>query len=225
MVQDILLLTGLALALGFKHSYDADHLVAVSNLLVRSESLRETSLLSMSWAAGHMMTVSAISLLLYAAREFFLAQVLASLEILVAVMLVGIGALGLAWDLGVLHRHEHRHGPVKHRHVHVHVGRHGGHGAMFSIGLVHGVASNDELIILFVIVLGITSLGGLLFSVAVFSAGVVLGMVLFGMAVSYPVLRWGRRRVRRAVNLIAALLSIFYGSYLLAGLGLWSATP
>ena len=42
----------LALVLGFKHSYDADHLVAVSNLITRSGSVRKTSLMSVAWAAG-----------------------------------------------------------------------------------------------------------------------------------------------------------------------------
>src|SRR5437867_9471975 len=50
----------LALALGFKHSYDADHLVAVSNLITRSGSIRKTSLISVSWAAGHMVTAAII---------------------------------------------------------------------------------------------------------------------------------------------------------------------
>src|SRR5437870_8246664 len=56
----------LALALGFKHSYDADHLVAVSNLITRSGSIRKTSLISVSWAAGHMVTAAIITVLLYA---------------------------------------------------------------------------------------------------------------------------------------------------------------
>ncbi len=88
---------------------------------------------------------------------------------------------------------------------------------MFSIGIIQGLASNDELLILFVASLGVTSLLGLLGGVGVFSIGVVLGMVLFGLGVSYPMMRWGRRRVRRAVNVGAALLSLAYAAYLLLG--------
>jgi uncharacterized membrane protein YciS (DUF1049 family) len=213
---------GLALALGFKHSYDADHLVAVSNLLARSDSIRKTSLMSTSWAVGHMLTASVIAILLYAFREAFLSQVLANLEILVAAMLILLGVLGLMWEFNVLHLHEHGHGPVKHRHLHLHLGNHGSHGAMFSIGVVHGVASNDEILILFVVALGVTSLGGLLMGIAVFSIGVVIGMIIFGLGLTYPILRWGRRRVRRVVNVAAALLSMLYAVYILAGHEGWN---
>ena len=69
--MDPILFIVLAVALGFKHSYDADHLVAVSNFLARSTSLRKTTLMSMSWAAGHMATASIITVLLYFGREVF----------------------------------------------------------------------------------------------------------------------------------------------------------
>ena len=46
---------------------------------------------------------------------------------------------------------------------------------------------------------------------------VVLGMIVFGVGVSFPVSRWGSARVRRAVNVAAAALSIFYAAYLFLG--------
>src|SRR5438552_1867610 len=88
----------LALALGFKHSYDADHLVAVSNLITRSGSVRKTSLMSASWAAGHMVTAAIITVLLYTFRQTVLTEFLAHLDLLVAVMLLGIGVVGLLWE-------------------------------------------------------------------------------------------------------------------------------
>src|SRR2546429_3617882 len=95
----------LALALGFKHSYDADHLVAVSNLITRSGSIRKTSLISVSWAAGHMVTAAIITVLLYAFRQTILSDVLAHLDLLVAVMLPLIWAIGLPPEFYVLHLH------------------------------------------------------------------------------------------------------------------------
>jgi len=217
MEYPFLLLIGLALALGFKHSYDADHLVAVSNLIARSKDLRKTSLMSASWAVGHMLTAAVIAILLYTFREVFLAQVLANFEILVVGMLLLIGVIGLLWEFNVLHVHEHWHDLFRHRHLHTHVGKHGTHGAMFSIGVVHGVASNDEILLLFVVALGVTSLGGLLLSVAVFSVGVAAGMIVFGLGLSYPLLKWGETSVRRVVTVAVAVLSIGYAILLLAG--------
>jgi len=216
MAADILLFVALALALGFKHSYDADHLVAVSNLLTRSKSLRKTSLMSVSWAAGHMITASVITVILFVFRETLLSAFLAHVEFLVAVMLVVIGVLGLLIEFGWFHRHAHE--GTEHAHAHLHLfPRFGERRAMFSIGVVHGLASNDELLVLFLASLSVTSLLGLLGGVGVFSVGVVLGMIVFGAGVSYPILRWGSTRVRRAVNVGAAVISIAYATYLFLG--------
>ncbi|MEK6986873.1 MAG: hypothetical protein AABX97_02120 [Candidatus Thermoplasmatota archaeon] len=220
--MEFLFFIALALALGFKHSYDADHLVAVSNLLTRSHSLRKTTLMGVSWAAGHMVTATFIMILLYEFRQTILRDFLGNFELVVAVMLVVIGVVGLLIEFDLLHRHPHEHELADHRveshsHTHVHVRRMNEHRTMFGIGIVHGLASNDEILILFVASFGVTSLAGLLGGVGVFSIGVVAGMILFGIGVSYPMLRWGRARVRRVVNVGAALLSIAYAIYLFLG--------
>jgi hypothetical protein len=88
---------------------------------------------------------------------------------------------------------------------------------MFSIGIVHGLASNDELLVLFVVALGVTALSGILLGVAVFSLGVVAGMILFAVSLNYPILRWGQGPVRRVVNVAVAVLSIAYAVLLFAG--------
>lgn len=211
----------LALALGFKHSYDADHLVAVSNLITRSRSIRRAGLISASWAAGHMATAAIVTVLLYTLAQSILAALLDELEILVAIMLVLIGASGLLWEFNVFHVHEHWHGLARHTHLHTwlhgHLAKHGEHKTMFSIGIVHGIASNDELLILLLGTLTVATLGSLLLGVAVFSLGVVSGMILFAVALNYPILRWGSDRVRRVVNSAAAVLSIAYAALLLAG--------
>lgn len=89
---------------------------------------------------------------------------------------------------------------------------------MFGIGIVHGLASNDELLILFTISLSVTSLLGLLLGVGVFSIGVVLGMIVYGVGITYPMVRFGKGRVRRIVNIGVAVLSIVYALLLLVGL-------
>jgi hypothetical protein len=232
-----------ALLLGFKHSYDADHLVAVSNLLVRSPSTRSTARLSTSWAIGHMLTASIITIALYLSGQTVLNALLGNLEFSVAIMLIIIGVLGVASETRYYHEHVHRHLFREHSHTHSHTslrtsitrflrsskampeqedaGRHASaepHKTMFGIGIVHGLASNDELLILFTISLSVTSLLGLLLGVGVFSLGVVLGMVVYGIGVTYPMVRFGRGRVRKTINISVALLSIAYAALLLAGI-------
>src|SRR5438094_6675563 len=141
----------LALVLGFKHSYDADHLVAVSNLITRSGSVRKTSLMSVAWAAGHMVTAAIITVLLYTFRQTLLTEFLAHLDLLVAVMLLGIGVVGLLWEFNVFHVHEHWHGLVQHRHfytlLHGYFPKYGDHTTIFSIEIVPGLASNYDVLV------------------------------------------------------------------------------
>src|SRR5207249_3381779 len=97
----------LALALGFKHSYDAHHLVAVSNLITRSGSVRKTSLMSASWAAGHMVTAAISTVLLYTFRPPVLTEFLAPLDGVVAGMIVFAVSLNypmLRWGQGPVRR-------------------------------------------------------------------------------------------------------------------------
>jgi Ca2+/H+ antiporter len=166
-----------------------------------------------------MITATIVTVILFAFRDYFLQEFLSHLEVAVAVMLVVIGVLGLLIEFGAIHRHVHSHEAEEHEHAHVHLGRLDEHRAMFGIGVIHGLASNDELLVLFVASFGVTALPGLLAGVGLFSGGVVLGMIVFGLGISYPILRWGTARVRRVVTLIASGLSIGYGVLLFMGFG------
>jgi len=141
------------------------------------------------------------------------------------VMLVAIGAFGLAlehprvrkrWD-ALFHRHEHEHATTRHEHEHPHLRDYREHGLMLGIGLVHGLASNDEILVLLLPVLAVTSLATLLTGVGFFSLGVVLGMIVFAWAITFPARRWSTERVQRAVRIAASVLSLVYGLALLAG--------
>lgn len=213
-------LLALALALGFKHAYDADHLVAVSNFLIRSPNIRNTVAMSLNWALGHMLTAGVITLLLYVAFSDAIVSSLSYFELGVGAMLIVLGVLGIAWETGRFHVHFHRHGKISHAHPHVHaLGlRKHLHPHLFTVGVVQGLASNDELFTLLLISLGVVTLPGLILNVGIFSLGVALGMVLFGCLMSYPVARIGVVKAKRIVGISVGMMSIFYGSLLLLGL-------
>lgn len=240
-------LVGLALLLGFKHSYDADHLVAVSNLIVRSPSTLSTARLTTTWAAGHMLTASLITIILFSFKETVLTGLLDNLQLLVVLMLFTIGFFGIFSETRYYHEHIHRHFWGEHSHPHYHTTILAGlrrlffgggrkearvvddddsdgdaHKAMLGIGIIHGLASNDELLILITISLGVTSLLGLILGVGIFSIGVVLGMLLYGVGLTYPMLRFGRTRVRRIVNVSVAVISVIYAVLLLLGFEGWN---
>jgi high-affinity nickel permease len=229
MGLDIAIFPMLALALGFKHAYDADHLVAVSNFLTRSGGIRETFRMSISWAIGHMTTAAVITVALFFLifQTGSIAGLLSSLEPGVAVMLIVIGMSTILLELPLAHSHQHSHSDgTIHSHSHRH--RFGGlgrfarkphlHHPLLGIGIIHGLASNDELFLLFVSGMGVGSLEILLGGVAVFTVGVILGMLFFGFVVT-SLYRRGLTRIRVVINLSVASISIGYGLLILTGSG------
>ena len=179
----------------------------------------------MSWAVGHMFTASIITIILFTFRETLLKSILDNLEFLVPVMLILIGIITLVMEFDLLHFHRHQHKnegtehSKEHTHFHPHIpwsGKHE-HGAMAGIGLIHGIASNDELLLLFTLTLGFQELGAILLGVVFFTLGVISGMLVYSLSINYPAQKWGRKRVTRVMNVSIATLSILYAGWLLFG--------
>ncbi len=229
----------IAFLLGMKHSLDADHVVAVSSILTRSPSVKRTTSLAIAWSFGHMVTAAIITFLLFTFKNVFLKPLLDNFEYAVALMLIIIAAFTLLWEFDIIkfgkHSHGHLHAdgtihhhddelpeeiPVvkeyKHRHLHV-LSFKGEHGVMSGIGIIHGLASNDELLLLFTLSLGFTEFLPVLIGVVIFTAGVVVGMVGYSVLLNYPILKFGQDNVARAVNLTIAFLSIIYAGYIIFG--------
>lgn len=247
----------LAFLLGFKHSLDADHVVAVSGMLIRSTTVKKTATLSISWALGHMLTASIITALLFSFKELFLEKILSNFEIIVALMLILIAVFTILWEFNIItwgkHSHGHSHDDgsihlphedkkkdethihedgVEHRahhdhsntiatdidHGHVSVlSFKGEHKTISGIGIVHGLASNDELLLLTTLTLGLDSVYQMLFGVVIFTVGVVMGMVLYGTALKFPIEKFGREKVTRIINLTLATLTLIYAFYIIFG--------
>ena len=261
VLENEFLILGLAILLGIKHSFDADHLMAVSSLLMNSESRKRTVTMSISWSLGHMVTASILTLILFIFRETLLSSLLENMEILVGVMLLVIGLITLAVEFNLISFHKHSHKTaelmsgekqiselqegsepsttvqthshhhihniksfvgeehkVHHTHSHQHVAQpKKKHGLMIGIGFIQGIASNDELLLLLTLTLGIQELPILLMSVVMFSLGVVIGMIVYGLTIHYPMEKWGKEKVSRFGNVLLAGLSIFYAVWIFLG--------
>ncbi len=89
--------------------------------------------------------------------------ILGQLELAVAFMLIGIGTVSIIFGAPLTHEHTHEHDHTKHDHEHAH--RYGAipilgrklhfHRQLFGVGIIHGLASNDELLVIFVAGLGV----------------------------------------------------------------------
>jgi high-affinity nickel permease len=210
----------LSLILGIKHAFDADHIIAISTYLPKSKSLKETIKMSVSWGVGHMATAGLITFLLFLNRDIFLSKLLGYFESIVALMLIGLGIASILNSLGLelFHRHIHDDSGKGHGHPHVHeegeVHSHY-HKHMFGIGIIHGLASNDELIVLFTASLAVSTLTALISYVAIYTIGVIFGMVAFAYVLSYPLIKAKKEGATKVVMFLVGLVSIVYGSFLL----------
>jgi len=203
----------LALTLGFKHSYDADHLIAVSNILRKVKTLKSAVKISTSWTIGHMITATIIMVLLYVFRESVLNNILPYFEKIVGIMLIILGTISLI-SLFKVHGHKHKHNNIMHSHTHLHSRKEEhdhSHRHMFGIGVIHGLASNDELLLLFTASLGVTSLGGILVGVGIFSIGVILGMITFVSLFMLPMIKINSDNVYKVISGITGIAGISYG--------------
>ena len=212
----------LALALGFKHSYDADHLLAISNFLPRAKSLMSAIKISLSWAAGHMLTAGIVTAILFFFKETFFSFILSYFETIVGVMLIVLGILSLAavWANRNSHDHDHVHDVGEshaHKHIHLFDDEKHIHHNMFWIGIIHGLASNDELILLLTVTLTLTSIFSVLLGTFIFSLGVVLGMIVFSLILTTPLLKIHSWKIQTSITVLAGILSIGYGVFSLVG--------
>ena len=209
-----------ALALGFKHSYDSDHLIAVSSILKKVDSIKSSIRIGMSWAIGHMLTATIITTALFIFKESFLNNVLPHFEKIAGAMLLVLGLLSLK-DFFGFHSHKHSYGSIVHSHPYIHIkdnhDKHS-HSHMFGIGVVHGLASNDELLILFTASLAVTSLVGLIAALGIFSLGVILGMLLFTIIFTYPLIKLHSEKIYELVSLGTGSIGAIYGTLMVFAL-------
>ncbi|HEY5603419.1 MAG TPA: sulfite exporter TauE/SafE family protein [Gammaproteobacteria bacterium] len=233
---DLLTLISLAFALGMLHALDADHVMTVSGLASTRVSLRNSVQFCLRWAAGHgfsLLTIGAGVYLLGMAIPRNLSQYA---ESAVGVMLIVIGAW-IIWELRrkSAHLHFHHHGDLPthahwHQHQHTQTPQHGHHphrhdrdphahqhGAVI-VGILHGTAGSAPLLVL----LPLAKLGTPLYALAyllLFSAGVLLAMILFGGLIG-GVYHWlsklGTRFVK-ALRIIVAVSAMSFGVHLLSG--------
>jgi nickel/cobalt transporter (NicO) family protein len=225
----VLLLISTALGLGFLHGLGADHLMAIAALSLgpgaEAPAAKRARALGVAvrFAVGH-----AVLLALGAGTLLLLGWSLPIVverggELLGGLLLIVLGAVGL-WGVGAgrVYGHTHRHGHEEAPHWHLHIGRRerhpmpGAHSHLPTIiGAAFAVSSLRALTLLapFGDRLGAAPLPMLLGLIAVFAAGILLSMALFGVAFASLMSARVVARLGRASGAAMALASIALGVY------------
>ncbi|MGH9176697.1 MAG: hypothetical protein ACRD1H_20170 [Vicinamibacterales bacterium] len=196
-----------ALLLGARHATDADHLTAVSTLILSDDRRggRRAGVLGLFWGLGHATTLFAFGVPIVIFGAQLPDGVGRAAEFLVGVVTAVLAVrLLLRWRRGYFHSHLHRHGEIRHTHPHVHEhAPHAAHpvahphrhaegmgrspAAAFAIGLMHGLGGSAGVGILLVASVAdrVNAVAGLL----LFAGATALSMALVSAAVGYGLVR------------------------------------
>ena len=206
--------------LGIKHALDADHVVAITAIVSRSNSLLRSALVGLSWGIGHTLTLFAAGFVVLVFKLTIPDKLSLSMEFFVGVMLVLLG-VPLVWQLvaGRPHVHLHQHGDKRHLHSHLHHDTpehdHQHIRRPLLIGMVHGLAGSGALTLLVLSTMSSVAQG--LVFLLVFGIGSILSMVLFSGLIGLPFKFITGRSLR--LNLwirgVAGLISVVLGCFIM----------
>lgn len=195
MLIEIFPLLAIGFGLGFIHALDADHVMAVSVLSNQQPGFRKTLLYSAHWALGHGAILLLFGILVFAFGTAIPESLQWFAEASVGVLLIALG-LGCFWQFRKesITLHTHKHGDIEHTHwhqpEHIHNTRDKGKQPVqdlhkpVMIGVMHGMAgSAPALALVPAVTQGKVAVA--LFYLGLFSAGVMLSMVIFGLGFAY----------------------------------------
>lgn len=216
-----------ALALGALHTFEADHMAAVSAFVVRRPRVLDALGYGLRWALGHGGVILVVGAILILFRIHLPESSGVLLERIVGVSLVVLG-LWVFLTARRLHAHVHAHGRVVHTHLHAHRMPHGkaghesgpdedppvhahGHAAT-AMGALHGLAGTAPAVAL-VPLAGMESAGPALLYLAVFGVGTALSMGLYAMFAGWAAGRAAHRSgaLGRGLARVAGLGSVVVG--------------
>ena len=206
--------------LGLQHATEADHLAAVSTIVSEKKNLFTASLVGGLWGIGHTISLFVVGLFVILLKFQISESLEAKLEACVGAMLVllGLNALRKLFQASKVHVHSHEHDG--HKHVHIHT--HGQEGAESShhrlsprsvvIGMVHGLAGSAALMLL--VVPTISSQGLAILYILIFGIGSIGGMMAMSFLIGLPFhFTAGRFEIlNRGIRLVAGVFSLCLGS-------------
>jgi hypothetical protein len=111
--------------LGMRHATDPDHVIAVSTIVSREQTIAKAGLIGMLWGIGHTVTIVAVGGAMILFGVAIPARLGLTMEFSVGLMLILLGVLNLSGAMKWVHeKFAPPHPPYLGEHVHVH-----GHGA------------------------------------------------------------------------------------------------
>jgi len=175
--------------LGMRHATDADHVVAVTNIVSRQRNICRVALTGIFWGLGHSLTVFVVGGAITCFGFVVSKRLGLSLDFSVAIMLIVLGLLNLnasfRWFSAIQETgHSHREENARIDRWSVFFSS----GSPFRpllIGVVHGLAGSATVALLVLPLLRATAAA--LMYLLVFGAGTIVGMMLITAVIAAPI--------------------------------------
>ncbi|PWK15892.1 urease accessory protein UreH [Tumebacillus permanentifrigoris] len=207
MHLDVMSILAIGFLMGIRHAIEPDHVIAVSTIASASKSLWRSSLAGVFWGIGHTATLFVVGLVLIVFQAHVPERWSLSLEFLVGIMLVVLGANSLRAS-----KAQYEDGSQ----VAIHPAT--SYRRSTLVGFVHGLAGSAALAVLTMTT--VSNVWGAMAYIFVFGAGTVLGMLIFTTALGVPFV-WSRRvpRLPERLGICTGLVSTVFGMYYMYNLG------
>lgn len=183
--------------LGLRHATDPDHVIAVTTIVSRKQSLRSASTVGAAWGLGHTLTILVVGGAIVLFRLTIPARVEMALEMGVAAMLIALGIVTLS----------NAPRPMADS------------SRPLLVGIVHGLAGSAAvgLLVATLIDSAFTAIAYLL----VFGLGSITGMIAMTALIAVPSVFAARRLTGagRYLRVASGGLSIAFGAFLVQRIG------
>ncbi|HTI62972.1 MAG TPA: hypothetical protein VL524_05640 [Gemmatimonadaceae bacterium] len=183
-----------SLLLGMRHATDPDHIVAVSTIVSREQSMSRARRIGVLWGAGHTLTILLVGGMIIAFKVAFTPRIGLSLELVVALMLILLGTLnvlGVSPSAAVI-------SAVR----------------PFLVGVVHGLAGSAAATLLILPL--IDDARWAVLYLFVFGVGTIVGMAIMTLAIAAPAALASTRvrGLQRTIRFASGAVSLCFGVYL-----------
>lgn len=188
----------LALVVGLTHAFEADHLIAVSNIVTRRKNFSSAVKDGVFWGLGHTTTILIIGAVLIIGRMTVMPESsFDNLELLVGAMLIGLGVYRLTKKEQASEKHEHDKKNLA-----------------YGIGLIHGIAGSGALIFALM-----AEQQSVLFSMSylvLFGLGSIVGMLIAAGIFGLPFYRNNKsfEKIQQGILWLSSLACILYGAWI-----------
>ena len=210
----LLPVVALGFFLGVRHATDPDHVVAVGTIVSAERSAGSAAMIGALWGIGHTVTMLLAGGAIVGFGLVVPPRVGLTVELSVALMLIVLGALGIAGagrpaPARPLDRLDRRLGGLGLSHA----------VRPLVVGAVHGVAGSAAVGLLVVATIG-DPLRSLIY-LLVFGLGTVAGMMVITTAIALPFVYTARRLlgVNRSLTVATGVLSVGLGLFLVYQIG------